>query len=146
MNFKAFSLPNKPYIYWQSWDGALDALVISESAIPLNKFGVCPMKIVNGQLENRTAEEMAVFETEYNANQVQATYEQKGNTLKTSVFRYDGVDFPMHETARIYYSCIARTPAAYKVMSTTGQYNLADTNVSAFLAAYFNQLTTLTQP
>ncbi|MCH4831215.1 hypothetical protein E5F92_000385 [Flavobacterium columnare] len=39
-----------------------DPLVMTEKDIPNFMFGVCPLKIENGQLVERTFQEMKVFE------------------------------------------------------------------------------------
>lgn len=73
--FKAISITNKPYIIFSLWAKTLQQLqamnmhnsgiIIAENVIPLNQYGICPLKIENGQLVDRTESEMAVAKREY---------------------------------------------------------------------------------
>ncbi|AMO19404.1 hypothetical protein [Flavobacterium columnare] len=76
MYFKAQELENKPFIQWESVAFSFkelkdlglqgDPLIMSEDNIPNFMFGVCPLKIENGQLVERSSQELQVFEKEYN--------------------------------------------------------------------------------
>lgn len=154
--YKAVELSEKPYMQWDSWANSYEEyvafglennpLIIAESDLPEFKFGVCPMKIVDGELVNRAPEEMAAFEAEYIAASGFRSYGKKIVDVDKALFVYDGNSFPMHNVARLYYSCILRTSANYKVQHTTGIYDLAPANISAFLDAYYSKMKILTQP
>jgi len=142
----ATEIPNKPYIYWQTTDLKSGGLVLPESNLPKSQFGVFPVKIVGGQLENRTPTEMAEFEAQYNVEVVQRNYENKAEALKTATFSYKGLQYPMHSTARLYYKVMERAPGAYPVQSTTTVTNLLQTANAEFLDAYYARLKEITQP
>lgn len=73
--FKAIELKEKPFIQWDSVAFSLqelqdlkledDPLVLAEDKIPTFQFGVCPLKIEDGQLVKRTLEEMDKYAKEY---------------------------------------------------------------------------------
>jgi hypothetical protein len=143
----ATELPNKPFLFWQTWDGEDTPLVIDEEDMPQNQFGVSPLKIVNGQLEERSESEMAAYEAEYLAEQPAYEYRAKVNGLDTAVFTFSGNDYPMHQSARLFYSCMERAASNYKVMDAQGVIrDILETDNEAFLTAYYNELKLQTQP
>lgn len=147
MKFRAIEIPNKPLIVWEQWDGELDALTVNESNIPANQFGVCPWKVEGGSLVARTTAEMAIFETEYNQYQAGKEYIAKTNDVNAATFTWNGFTFPMHETARLYYTVIEREPGNYKAKDITGALReVLTANNAAFIDAYYYQLKQLTQP
>jgi len=146
MNYLATELPGKPYIFWQSTEIKDGALILPEASIPAMQFGVYPIKIEGGQLVQRSAAEMAAFETEYNAKVIQDSYSRKADALQTATFAYKGVNYPMHLTARLYYSVMQRTPGDYSVLSTTGATPILQAANTEFLDAFYSALKTLTQP
>jgi hypothetical protein len=154
--YKAEPVNNKPFIYWHLWANSIeelqalgyedDPLIIAEADMPDYQFGVCPMKIVDGQLVNRTAQEMEDFESEFIASSGFRTYGAKIADVNKALFVYDGKSFPMHDAARLFYGCIQRTAANYKVQHSTGIVDVFQADIPAFLDAYYNKLQTLTQP
>ncbi|WP_264520401.1 hypothetical protein [Flavobacterium sp. N1994] len=157
--FSAISRPDKPFISWNSVGNftptefaaseyADDPLIISEDDLPnpINVFGVCPLKIVSGVLEDRTPGEMAVFETEYNIIMGVKSERLKKQAIDDDKFTYDGQQFPMDEVSRLFYLAIEknRGNSKIKTMSNT-LYSLLDANIDAFLAAYYSRLLTISQ-
>lgn len=90
--FKAIEKPTKPFITWHSWANSLqeltqmqeqnNPLILPETQVPAFEFGVCPLKIVNGGLEQRTTVEMEQFELEYTNLLAQKEIEFKRKELK----------------------------------------------------------------
>lgn len=159
MNYlKAISLDNKPFVQWDLYATSheelvalgldTDPLIMPENEVPQYQFGVCPLKIVGGALEERSEAEMDAFEAEYNIEQIQAGYASKINALATETFAYGGFTFPMHETARLYYECMRYAPGSnYKVLDVDGeQQTVLTLNVAAFIDAYYVKLTDLLEP
>lgn len=74
--FKATEIERKPFITWDLWandenefanlDNKVKRICIPENLIPLLVYGVCPYKIINGALVERTKEEMQRFSDEFN--------------------------------------------------------------------------------
>jgi len=146
MNAKAIELEEKPFLIFQTWTGEVTPLVIDEADIPATQFGVCPWKIVNGAYEDRTPEEMAIYQAEFQTGQAQATYAKKSEAIETATFEHNGFVFPMHATARFHYGTINRTPANYKVMSVTGIVDVPQEQIPAFMNAYYTKINELTRP
>ena len=90
--FKASKLENKPFIQWDSVAFSLkelqdlkledDPLVLAEDKIPFFQFGVCPLQIVEGELIERSREEMEQFEKEFNDSTKTRTTQSKRDVLK----------------------------------------------------------------
>ncbi|NHN26747.1 hypothetical protein FIA58_013765 [Flavobacterium jejuense] len=147
MNFKAIEIIGKPYIYWQSTTEALGGIVIDESAIPVNVFGICPLKIVAGELVDRTALELSTAEDEYNLYTFLNEQADKLNDINSGTFTYDSQTFPMDERSRLFYFSIENSLSNEKAMTTTGElYSLLNANIPAFITAYKTALHTLSQP
>lgn len=159
MFYKAFEIVEKPFITWNSWANSIDELIalgaeddpliLPAELVPDFIYGVCPLKIVAGELVERTEGEMLAFQAEY------VTYRKlKDNTLlvdqlKNETFTYDSLEFPMDEASRLFYSAFERTRGNQKLMTATGVlYNITDTatNLDDFLAAYYSKLKFTTQP
>lgn len=146
MKFRAIEIANKPLIVWQQWDGMPDGITVNESEIPANQFGVCPWKIVGSSLVARSTGEMAVFEAEYNNDQVVKAAAAKALAVESATFTWNGFIFPMHATARLFYSVIERTPGNYKAQDITGQLqDVLTANNTAFLDAYYYELKLIVQ-
>lgn len=90
--FKAIELREKPFIQWDSVAFSLqelqdlklkdDPLVLAEDKIPTFQFGVCPLQIVDGELVERSVEDMEKFEREYNLLIDKSTKDKKRDELK----------------------------------------------------------------
>lgn len=152
MRFKAIEVEIKPFIVWLETTEPLGSLVVPESEVPATQFGVCPLKIVDGELYERTAEEMEDFETEWlssqKINEQYAIIDRLKNTA-VAFFTYGGKNFPMNDSARAYYLAIEKTTAkeSYDVLTVDGSTaELISANKAAFLEAYYEKLIELTQP
>ena len=152
MRFKAIEVEIKPFIVWLETTEPLGSLVVPESEVPATQSGVCPLKIVDGELYERTPEEMEDFETEWlssqKINEQYAIIEKLKNTA-VAFFNYGGKNFPMNESARAYYLAIEKTTGkeSYDVMTVDGSTaELVAANKAAFLDAYYEKLLELIQP
>lgn len=149
MNFKAIEIADKPYIFWQSTDESAEGIVIQEEDIPTNQFGICPLKIVDGELVERTTIEMNEAKEEFDAANFLKAQFDKLEALNNGSFTHDSQQFPMDERSRAFYAAIDSIRGNHKLMTVDGLlYNLMDasTNIDDFMAAYFTQLRILTQP
>ena len=82
--FKAFEIAVKPFIQWDCFANSeeeymelglnTDHLVMQEANITPNQYGVCPLKIVEGELFNITAQEMESYQTDYYNETAQKQY------------------------------------------------------------------------
>lgn len=155
--FKAQPLENRPYIQWSLVAKDIteleakglddDPLVVSEDVKPDFQYGVCPWKIVDGELVERTSGEMDTIEAEYNARAAMNTQRLQAITVETDSFVYDGRTFPMNQTARMLYAAVHHLGANAKVIDVLGvQYDLFAVNIPAFMTAYYTKLKALTQP
>lgn len=147
MKYRAIAITTKPLIVWQGWTGNPDSLTIDEIEVPEPIYGVCPWKIEAGNLVDRTPDEMAVFEIEYNQELATRKYATRVDALATAYFTWNTFKFPMYEIARLYYSCIKHTPGNYKVQDMGGQIrDVMNADNVDFLNAYFSKLNELTHP
>lgn len=157
--FKAIAVDYKPFINWLLVASSLselenlgldnDPLVLQETDVPDFIYGVCPLKIVGGELIDRTVPEMEVFQEEFEVKTLIAESQYKVTDLKTSTFTYDSNDFFMDETARLFYLSIEKLRGNQKILTTAGAtYTLLDTatNIDDFLEAYFEKLMLVTKP
>ncbi|EKT3957705.1 hypothetical protein NTJ28_001692 [Flavobacterium psychrophilum] len=90
--YRASELESKPFIQWNSVAFSLkelqdlkledDPLVLAEDKIPFFQFGVCPLQIVEGELIERSRQEMEQFEKEFNESIGTRTKQSKRDVLK----------------------------------------------------------------
>lgn len=155
--FKAIQIDFKPFIQWDCYAnnekelGELelypDPLIVAESEIPAFIFGVCPWKIVSGELVERTAGEMAVFEAEWPTEVKKAEQTALVKTINKDSFDYDGHSFPLNESARIYYNVVRDFGNKADILTTSGDlYELIDTNIPAFFEALNTKLKDILTP
>jgi hypothetical protein len=146
--FKAQELAFKPLIAWYSGtftEG--DPLVLPEDEIPANVYGVCPLKIVGGELVARTAPEMTAFEEEYDLETALRTQERKIDDINTATFTWALSEYPMYESARLRYLAMKElNPVSMNVQAVDRVVLIVAADYPAFLAAYYTQLLTLTTP
>lgn len=158
--FNAIEQVIKPFITWQSVgmftedefkNSAYgdDPLIVPESQIPFpyNVFGVCPLKIREGVLENRTPAEMAVFEAEYNIIMGVKAERLKIITLNESSFTYDDHGFPMDEVSRLLYQSLKSNKNDRFLKTINNEsYLLLDDNKAYFLDTFYNSFVTILSP
>ena len=158
--FKAFETVEKPLIIWNLWAESLDKLIemgeddnpliLPEEDVPTTTFGVCPLKIVGGELVSRTPLEMSDFEVEYETQE--NLTEQLGllEGINTGTFDFDMQTFPMDERSRLLYDALKNTASAIPdtmIMNFEGKpYGLINANKAAFLEAYYAKLFELSTP
>ena len=157
--FKAFEIVDKPFIKWEKWADSFaqltamgeddNPLILPENEVPPVEYGVCPLKVVSGELVDRTTIEMEAFEAEYNDEVFLVDQKSKLLDVNNGSFPYDSQTFPMDERSRLFYYGLSVKPPAgdVKCMTLAGDlYNLSNANITAFLGAYYTQLIALTQP
>ena len=157
--FKAFETIEKPLIIWNLWADTFEKLVemgeddnpliLPEEDVPATQFGVCPLKIVAGELVERTVPEMEAFEEEFLLSELLVQQAQLITSINEGTFTYDSKVFPMDERSRIFYQAFdrARGIGDVKCMTSDGKlYTLINANIDAFLDEYFLQLRALSQP
>lgn len=159
MKFIATQVSVKPFIVWVSIpDGSYDdpesqyyksTLVIDEQDIPENISGVCPLKIYNGKLVERTQIEMEAFAAQYTSENFIQEQKDKLNDVNLGTFNYDTETFPMDERSRLFYYAMASKPPVGDVecMTVNGDlYTLLNANITAFLGAYYTALMNYSKP
>lgn len=157
--YKAFEQSEKPFITWHEWASDIieltemgeygNPLIVGEDYIPQFIYGICPWKIVAGELVERTQTEMDEYEVLFNKSQFLQQQKELINDVNNGTFTFDSQTFPMDERSRIFYQAMdrARGTGDVKCMTANGQlYNLTNANIDAFLDAYYLQLRTLSQP
>ena len=157
--YKAIEIVEKPLIVWAKWADNIEQLIemgedenpliLPEELVPDFVFGVCPLKIVAGELVERTVPEMEAFEEEFLLSELLVQQAQLITSINEGTFTYDSKVFPMDERSRIFYQAFdrARGIGDVKCMTTDGAlYTLSNANIDAFLDEYFLQLRALSQP
>lgn len=146
--FKAQESARKPFINFYTIKDAAedDPLVILESELPELAFGVYPYHIVDGELVNWTLLELEAFEAEFLAEEVVITNRSKVDVLESETFIYDGKEFPMDASSRLYYAAIDNQRANANIRAIDGiSYTLITANIDAFLNEYFKIVLSITQ-
>lgn len=155
--FKAFEIAEKPLIQWDCFANskeeydelqlAKDPTVLIEKDIPDYVFGVCPLKIDNGVLVNRTPAEMGVFEAQHNIKEKVNNQKRLVDVVNNSSFDFEGKSFPLNEAARIYYSAIKELNGDLEVMTVTGENHfLTVADFEGFFSAMNTRLKALLTP
>ncbi|WP_445720216.1 hypothetical protein [Flavobacterium sp.] len=158
--FKAFETIAKPLIIWNLWADSLEKLtemgeddnplILPEDDVPATVYGVCPLKIVDGELVNRTSLEMSEFETEYGIEKDLIDQFSLLNFINTGTFDFDFGTFPMDERSRLLYDALNNTTTAIPdtlIMNFEGKpYTLTNANKTGFLEAYYAKLLLLSTP
>jgi hypothetical protein len=157
--YKAIEIAEKPLIVWAKWADNLEQLIemgedenpliLPEELVPDFEYGVCPLKIVSGELVERTVPEMEAFEAEFAAAELLVQQAKLITSINSGTFTYDSKVFPMDERSRIFYQAFdrARGTGDVKCMTSDGKlYTLTNANIDAFLDEYFFQLRALSQP
>lgn len=148
--YKAFESDKRPFIIWNEWpQNDDDPLIRSEDNVPALVNGICPLKIVDGELVARSEAEMnsAADQTEILVKF--AEHNVKIKDVNTGSFVYDTKTFPMDEVSRLFYQSVEKVRGNTKLMTIEGVlYSLIDTatNIDDFMAAYYEKLNELTQP
>lgn len=157
--FKAVEIEQKPFIFWNGVANDIaelaelelfeDPLILPEDSIPKLIYGVCPLKIVDGELVERTSAEMSAFKLEYNKQLFLQDQYNKLDQIESGHFTYDSFDFPMDKRSRIFYEAFdrARGKGNINCMTVDGElYELDPAEIDAFLDQYFQRLKELSQP
>jgi hypothetical protein len=155
--FKAFAIAEKPLINWMEWAKDIteltemgefeNPLIVAENVIPAQIYGVCPWKIVSGELVELTAPEMEAFEEEFLLAEKISEFQAKTNDVNAGSFLYSGKYFPMHEASRLFYYAIKEQLGDHTVMTVDGEeFSLVEANIDAFYFEYTKQLLNYTKP
>lgn len=156
--FKATEVAFKPFIFWNPAADSLaelealeleaDPLILPESEVPDNLYGVCPLKIVSGELVERTVGEMSDFSDEWDIAEALKANVNRLPNINASTFIHDGKEFPMDEVSRLFYHAIDKVRGNQKIMTVANeQYNLMDTTtlIDDFLDSYHAKLIEITK-
>lgn len=157
---KATEIAFKPFIFWNGVANSIeeltslgledDPLVLAEDDIPNNIYGVCPLKIVAGELVNRTAGEMGDFKNEYHTEENLKSQYSLLQDINKGTFTFDSTVFPMDERSRLLYDALKNTATAIPdtmIMNFEAKpYGLTNANKAAFLEAYYAKLLELSTP
>lgn len=99
-------------------------------------FGICHLRIHNGELEPRPGGEIDAAEDALEAVGNSISARLVGDELDSETFVYDDHTFPLHAAARtIYQAIIAKATGNYYLYAMEGKYALLTANISAFAAA-----------
>lgn len=155
--FKAIQVLEKPFIDFALWAKSLaeleargeenDPLIIQEIDLPDTVFGVCPLKIVAGELVERDTAELELLEAEFLVLQANKAYIQKAQTVYDGTFNYDGETFPMHAAAQMRYLAVEKQSpvGSIDVLKINGSaYTLLEADYADFLNEFYKQLLALT--
>lgn len=158
--FKAIEIVEKPLIVWVKWADNIDQLIemgedenpliLPEELVPDFEHGVCPLKIVGGELVNRTTLEMSEFATEHDTEQNLIEQFSLLKGINSGTFVFDMAIFPMDERSRLLYDALKNTSTAIPdtmIINFEGKpYELTEANKVAFLEAYYAKLLELSTP
>ena len=158
--FKAVEIEQKPFIYWNGVANDIaelaelelleDPLILREDLIPKMIYGVCPLKIVDGELVERTSIEMDNFELEYETQEILKEQSSLLQDINGGGFDFDFQKFPMDERSRILYDALKNTSTAIPntmIPNYQGKpYELTNANKATFLEAYYAKLLELSTP
>lgn len=136
----------KPFITFIETKLSSGALVLNESDVPTPVYGVCPLKIVDGELVERTSGEMAVFEAEFIAKTAVQTFANKADEINAAVFSYGANNYPMHEAARLrYYALLEQGTASFNCVNSEGvPVALTDTDIPLMISEMNKTIITIT--
>jgi hypothetical protein len=147
MNLRAIAITSPPLIVWQETTAEVGGVVIAPEDKPAEVFGVCPLKIVAGELVERTEGEMSGYEIAYNLQALSNTQEARLSAMEKKGFVYDTRTFPLTYPARTYYNAIAKSGTDVSVYDTAGEvYTLAAANIEDFLEAMNTKIAVELQP
>lgn len=149
--FIAVESAEKPFILWASVANSTaeyealgfdtNPLVLAETDKPEPLYGVCPFKIVAGELVFRTNSEMNAFQDEYNIRQAMIANVERLPIINDNTFTYDSKLFPMDEVSRLFYTAMEKIGGNQKIMTTSNEvYSLLNANIAAFMTAYYTKL------
>ncbi len=149
----AIALVEKPFVSFASVGSftpaefaasiyATNGLVVKESDLPSQAFGVCSKKIVSGNLVDRDPAELLILRDEYDIYLGLKAEPAKIFDINKESFTYDDTDFPMDEVSRLFYMAIEKTtPTNSKIKTMENlKYDLEAANVPAFMAEFWAKL------
>jgi hypothetical protein len=148
--YKAKEIGTIPFIIWNEVAANIkelealnldnDPLVRRFDLIPANLYGVCPLKIDNGQLVDRSIEEMANYENQYQIKTALQRAQSKINVLRVESFRFGDYDFPLDDASRELYNAIAVVKGEIAVMSIIGEkIDITAGQIDDFVLAFNNK-------
>lgn len=149
--FKAIEIPSKPFIQWDCYANSdeeykalklnQDRTVVQELNIPENVNGVCPWKIVGGDLVARDGTEMLPYEDEHINDIKNADFSSKVIEINKQAFEFLGHQFHMHESARLLYDTIAANKLdKVEIKTKDSSFVLQAQDVDRFMVAYRTSL------
>lgn len=100
------------------------------------EYGICHLRIHNGELEPRPGGEIDAAESAFNAAKSSQSAKNVGEELEAETFTYDSHTFPLHASARaVYQAIISKGSGNYNIYSLEGKYALISSNITAFANA-----------
>lgn len=137
MNLKAVPIEQPPLILWQETSLKVGGVVIERANKPANVHGVCPLEIVEGQLQERSQKEMDEWKARYDAIRAAEAMNLRLVDLETQTFEYDERQFPMTHAAQTYYRAIETVSKSHQIVAADGtMYTLAAANIGRFIEAF----------
>lgn len=147
MNYLATQIDQKPYIIFQSTDLPVGGLVVAQEDVPANVHGICPKKIVAGELVDRDEPEMESAEAQFNSIKAIDGQSARGLAMERKTFSFDARNFPLTAHAQMYYRAIAHATTDKNVMDANGAtYVLAAAEIEAFIEAFDTKVINELQP
>lgn|SRR5690606_27163661 len=152
--FRAIELDHKPFIQWDCWatneedyltlELDKDPLVLPEDDIPEYQFGVCPLKIVDGQLVQRTQSEMNAYQSEYNQVAESDRYAGTIREIDKAFFEFNRERYPLHQSARLLYEIAEKEQTSVELKTVDNKRILIDSkDLPAFVNSFRTQLKTI---
>ena len=156
--FIAIALTVKPFVTFNSVGSftpaefaasvyATNGLVVKESELPSQSFGVCSKKIVAGNLVDRDPAEMEILRAEYEVYLALKAEPAKIFDINKASFTFDGNDFPMDEVSRLYYLAIEKKlPASSELKNMQNvKYQLDAADINDFMSEFYAKLLLLSK-
>lgn len=155
--FRAIEIEQKPFIQWDCWATNdedyktlgldRDPLVMAEEDIPAFKYGVCPLKIVDGQLVERTETEMLSYQAEYNQKADTDRYAGTIQDVDKGFFEFNREKFPLHPSARLLYDIAEKEQLTTVFQTIDGKRIAIDSKeLTTFSAAARTAIKNIVQP
>jgi hypothetical protein len=147
--WKAIALNVKPLVTFCTVDeyDVSDPLIVDDID-GLFEFGVCRLKIVGGELVERSEAEMDAFELEFLADQKITEQRSMMDTIERSSFSYLGIEFPMNAVAHLRYLAMQnQLPTSADVLSSDNRIiNIPAAGIPDFVEEYYKEILAITNP
>lgn len=120
--------------------------LVKEKADIIQVFGTYSYHIVDGEFVDRTEENMAELQKDFDAKNALDSNINKIESINSDSFRFDRNEFPMDEVSRLFYAMIAVKPNDYSIQTMDySKYDLSSENNTDFLKAYQDKLLSISR-